>query len=55
MPKPRKQKRETKRHYASRLIRFYSREGYPHTQATAIGLRSAGVARPKKTKTRGSR
>ncbi len=53
MPAPRKKKRETRRRYASRLIGFYVREGYPLKQAVAIGLRTAKV--PRRTKTRGSR
>jgi len=46
MPRPARKPFETKRAYASRLIRHYHHEGYPHAQAIAIGLRVAGVPNP---------
>ena len=47
MARPRKRKAETDRAYASRLIGFFVREGFPHKQAIAIGLQSAGISRVK--------
>jgi len=57
MPRPARKPFEKKAAYASRLIRHYHHEGYPHAQAIAVGLRVAGVPlkRQKKPKGLGSR
>ena len=47
MPRPKKRKAETDRAYASRLIGFYVRKGFPHKQVIAIGLQSADISRVK--------